>query len=55
MLSRVAIGGMFIFSTLMMGCSGLVETGSQIPTPVTSSYTTPTSSPDQLARKYRSN
>jgi hypothetical protein len=36
---------MFIFPALMIGCSGLVETGSQIPTPVTGSYITPTSSP----------
>jgi hypothetical protein len=36
---------MFIVSMLTLGCSGLVETGSQIPTPATSSYT-PTSSPE---------
>ena len=43
---RAAIGGLFIFSTLMMGCSGLVESGLRTSTPATSSYTTPTNSPD---------
>ena len=44
--SRAAIGGLFIFTTLMMGCSGLVETGSRTTAPSDQLHTTPTSSPD---------